>query len=363
MKVTAKIIIVLYFFTSGLLFGQNVTTVPEKIEFGNVLFNSPKTTKTLKIVNRGTSAVSISSFSIINNPSNLISSTIAIPLEIQQNSSSVIDITLTPNLVFKGRIESRLILRISGTTDTISVLITATLVESANKSLVALSISDDSVKVGENVKIPVIIKKFDRNGNNIKSFELALTYNSSILVPITETKAEEIRFGLRTSVFSGSVKEQYTEGDTLILLDFATAIGNAVASDLTINNIRFKNENEELPSESIIKNGKLFLTGIVYINDIPRLLTSLSDRYQIYPNNNPIISDFDLKIKYISEAKLQIYTIDGVLLRDLTSSLPLSSTVTELTIPISKSIFAGPGIYIIKLSGISETTCSLINVN
>jgi hypothetical protein len=345
---------------SQVLYSQEIKFSPEKVDFGQLYENSNLKSIEVTLNNLSNNVQIITEYKFSKNPANILSTSMKTPFEIAKVSQKSFLVTITPSSSFIGVLESNLMLKIQNTDTTIFIPIRAEILPVLKKPFINVKIPKDSSEINSNYTLPIILNSLERNGNDIDNFEITISYNSTLLVPTSERLSDVFEFGNRYTTFKNTVPSSIKSGDTILKVDFITAVGNATGTEIKIVSIKIKNQSTIIPSESSFEHGYLNLTGLIFENNIPRLISEKNNDYVIFDFSNPINNDFNLKISYISEAALEIYTINGNKVADLSSLLPYTSIRKEFILPISRNIFPGPGLYIIKLSGKTAISSKLI---
>jgi len=360
-----KITILLFslFFVFTVYAAPKIVFKPNSVDFGSLTKDKPVQSVKVLLINSDSILYLVNSYKFLPNEMDFLSSDLPATFSIKPKAKLNFNIFLDPSKAPSGQFDSKLIFTFTNANDSIELNITGTIIDSVPEILtVQLSIPDKKVKLGEKFNLPIIIESIQYNNNKINAVTGKLQYNASILAPTVPGDADIIEYGQRTTEFEQKIETQLMPGDTLFSLPMIAALGDAVSTDVVLQNVQFYNLNGIVTAEVSINNGKISISDIFYQDDIPRLVGNISSNYYIYPPPNPVNNDFTLRVIYIGKAKLEIYTVDGILIKDFSAELPVKEDKGSETVLIPRNIFDTFGAYIIRLAGSTEFVSRMIIV-
>lgn len=344
--------------------GKDITVSPEKVDFGTVLVNSISQNRTIEISNKqDTNTYSIIKIEILNNYGNLFSYYSSLPLEIPKYSSKTIKVLLNPSGVPKGEYSANLVMQLNDKSkddDSLILPLTVRITEPNDETnYIKLRIPNLNLKTGESFDLPIIVDSIKFNATPIR-YRFILKFNSSMLVTSDPQKSGNINNGVESIVVESQLPKVPIKGDTLYKINMITTLGNALSTEISISELQFYNSNQAIKLIDTILLGSVSINDIFIDKGIPRLLTQIPENLNIFPINNPISTDFNLRVGYIGTPTLEIYSLMGVRIANLSSLITAHSTYQEISVPINLNIFPTKDMYIIRLSTINLTTNKMI---
>ncbi|GEM_PF-4405777 len=361
-----RLLAVLFFMVfigNNLNAGVNISFKPNIINFGAVESSAPSKTIKVTMKNNDNYLYSIANHQFIPNVNGFITTDLPDKFTMKPFAEMTFNVKLSPSKAKIGQFQIKLTFTIRDTSDRITLSINGNIFKPQQTDFsIHLAIPNIEVEIGENFNLPVIIKSINLKNTKIDNVSCAIKYNASVLALVNGGGDDIIEYGTRTSYKKITVKRTLKTGDTLLSFPMTAALGNATASDIILNNIIFYSKGSVIQTALTRTNGHIKIKGIIYQDKIPRLVSNLSSDYYIYPPPNPVNKDFTLRVIYSGKAQLKIYSIEGFLVKDLSSLLPVKSQRGSEKIVIPRNIFSNLGAYIIGLSGINAFVNKMIIV-
>lgn len=237
--------------------------------------------------------------------------------------------------------------------------------EMRNNDYNIIKIPDNLIgRIGDTVKIPVLLDVVQKNTANISGFEYKLSYNPSVITPADKDLriSGTFEYGVKTITISKALNPIIKSGDTIDYVDMICLLGDATFSDLVMDDFHWISTTKNDYYNFRIKNGRLKLQEIFYDDGVPRLINQKNNELLIIPSENPIGGDFSLSIRYKGTAKLQIFDKIGKVIADFSDLLPDHSELDYENIIIQKSIFSNrlTEVYFVSLSVYSQKITELL---
>jgi hypothetical protein len=327
----------------------NIEFEPSIADFGTVYKSDGVKKLKIIMINKSDNLYTINSYIFVNG--DFLSSDLPEFFQLKPDEEKTFSISLNPAQAGIGEFQAKMMFKIDSTDKTI-LIVTGKIEEINQKPFqIALNLPEMTVRLGKEFELPVIISSIQYNRNKIDAVTGQLIYNASILAPANYDNDDKIEFGRRTTKFETAISNKdLAPGDTLFVFPMISALGDAVSSKIVLENVRFYYHGNEVATDLKVKNGTVYLEGIIYEDSVPRLISRISSVYRISPPPNPVENDFTLKITYIGKVYLKIYTINGAIIKDYSGELPEKTEKGSEEIFVPHNIFGSFGAYIIRLS-------------
>ena len=341
----------------------NIAFKPEQIIFDTLSREDPIKIFNIQMSNLDEIEHKIRGYTFLPNVNGELSSDLREGASVKARGVYKFKIKLNPAKAEVGEFVSKMIIFIDDSTEEVWCKISGYISSAPPAKLfMEVYVPEIRAEIGEDFTLPVIIRKIEYKGARFNYIKGMIKYNSSILAPASGGEEDKVEYGIRWTVFERRLEGTLTAGDTIASIAMIPALGDATSTKVQLSNVKLYYENEPVEAEMSLIAGSVSLDGIVYQEGLPRLVSRMSSNYYIFPPPNPVTEDIMLEVIYIGRALLKIYSVNGILVRDYSSELPVKAEKGNETIDIPRGIFPTNGAYIIRLSGENEFVSKMIIV-
>lgn len=273
----------------------------------------------------------------------------AFPLLISERSSLNIGIAYDPRGRNDVRDASLVIKAVNGSTPReyhipLRGIVDSTLLPSPNLSFASESIHGS---IGSIVTLDIVLG-FDLP-DSIRTCELRMAHNASVIIPRAPNFMDSIADGRRSTRHRFTPRGRRT-GSTLISTDYLLTLGDAVVTDLTMDQIRWYSDSD-IPADIVTSGSR---TSISVDDAADRLVNANGNGLILSIQPTPVDDQatFIYDVTGRTAPSLVVYDNTGHVVMELTSRIPTSASSGSLT--VDTNVLAR-GTYFVRLSADRST--------